>query len=42
MNELCKDSLKKEQLLNIVKELPENGVEDIEFVETKIGDVILH
>ena len=40
MNELCKDSLKKEQLLNIVKELPENGVEDIEFVETKIGDVI--
>ena len=40
LNELCKDSLKKEQLLNIVKELPENGVEDIEFVETKIGDVI--
>ena len=40
LNELCKDSLKKEQLLNIVKELPENGVEDIEFVETKIGAVI--
>lgn len=40
LNELCKDNLKKAQLLKIVKKLPENGVEDIEFVETKIGDVI--
>ena len=40
LNEMCKDKEKKEQLLKIVKELPENGVEDIEFVETKIGDVI--
>lgn len=40
LNELCKDNFKKAQLLKIVKKLPENGVEDIEFVETKIGDVI--
>ncbi len=38
LNEMCKD--KKERLLEVVKELPENDVEDIEFVETKIGDVI--
>ena len=40
LNEMCKDNGKKAQLLKVVKELPENGVEDIEFVETKIGDVI--
>ncbi|MDO4336926.1 MAG: ATP-binding protein [Eubacteriales bacterium] len=40
LNEMCKDESKKEQLLKVVKELPENDVEDIEFVETKIGDVI--
>lgn len=40
LNEMCKNESKKELLLKIVKELPENDVEDIEFVETKIGDVI--
>lgn len=40
LNEMCKEESKKEQLLKVVKELPENDVEDIEFVETKIGDVI--
>ncbi len=40
LNEMCKDNEKKAQLLKVVKELPENEVEDIEFVETKIGDVI--
>ncbi|MGI6064358.1 AAA family ATPase [Blautia sp.] len=40
LNEMCKDNEKKTQLLKVVKELPENEVEDIEFVETKIGDVI--
>lgn len=40
LNEMCKDESKKEKLLKVVKELPENDVEDIEFVETKIGDVI--
>ncbi len=40
LNEMCKDNEKKIQLLKVVKELPENEVEDIEFVETKIGDVI--
>lgn len=40
LNNLCKEHSKKEQLLKIVKELPENDVENIEFVETKIGDVV--
>lgn len=40
LNEMCKDEEKKKQLLAVVKELPENDVEDIEFIETKIGDVI--
>lgn len=40
LNKMCKDVSKKEQLLKIVRELPENDVVDIEFVETAIGDVI--
>lgn len=40
LNELCKDANKKEQILKGIRALPENDVEDIEFVETKIGDVI--
>lgn len=40
LNEMCRDTSRKEQLLKVVRELPENDVEDIEFVETKIGDVI--
>lgn len=40
LNKMCKDVYKKEQLLKIVRELPENDVADIEFVETAIGDVI--
>ena len=40
LNKMCKDVSKKEQLLKIVRELPENDVADIEFVETAIGDVI--
>lgn len=40
LNDMCKNNDKKAQLLKVVKELPENEVEDIEFVETKIGDVI--
>ena len=40
LNEMCKDRSRKQQLLQIVRKLPENSVEDIEFVETKIGDVI--
>ncbi len=40
LNKMCKDAMNKQKLLNIVKELPENAVEDIEFIETKIGDVI--
>ncbi len=40
LNELCKDPKKKDQILKGIRALPENAVEDIEFVETKIGDVI--
>lgn len=40
LNKMCKDVYKKEQLLKIVRNLPENDVADIEFVETAIGDVI--
>ena len=40
LNELCKDQNKKEQILKGIRALPENDVEDIEFIETKIGDVI--
>lgn len=40
LNKMCKDSNSKESLLKIVRNLPENDVTDIEFIETKIGDVI--
>ena len=36
MNEMCKDKDKKKQLLNVIKELPENDVEDIDFVQQKL------
>ena len=32
--EMCKDTLKKDRLLEVVRGLPENDVEDIEFIET--------
>lgn len=37
---LCQDSEKKKQLLDVICNLPENEVSDIEFIETKLGDVI--
>ncbi|MDC7286792.1 ATP-binding protein [Blautia schinkii] len=37
---MCNDVVKKEKLMQIVCNLPENEVLDIEFVETKLGDVI--
>ena len=40
LNKMCKDANSKETLLEIVRNLPENDVTDIEFIETKIGDVI--
>lgn len=40
LNKMCRDAKRKEMLLGIVRELPENDVADIEFIETKIGDVI--
>ena len=40
MKHMCADKNKKKQLLDIIHDLPENEVSDIEFVETKIGDVI--
>lgn len=40
MKHMCEDEEKKKELLEIIRDLPENEVSDIEFVETKIGDVI--
>ena len=40
MKHMCEDPKKKRQLLDIICDLPENEVSDIEFIETKIGDVI--
>lgn len=37
---MCADKEKKQQLLDIIRDLPENEVTDIEFIETVIGDVI--
>lgn len=40
LHHMCEDSIKKEQLMEVIRNLPENEVLDIEFVETKLGDVI--
>ncbi|MBR1740478.1 MAG: AAA family ATPase [Lachnospiraceae bacterium] len=40
LNKMCKKKKEKEHLLEIVKDLPENDILGIEFIETKIGDVI--
>ena len=40
LNKMCEDADSKKMLLDIVRELPENDVTDIEFIKTKIGDVI--
>ncbi|MDE6567250.1 MAG: ATP-binding protein [Lachnospiraceae bacterium] len=40
LNKMCEDADSKEKLLEIVRDLPENDVVDIEFIKTKIGDVI--
>ncbi|MCM1467898.1 MAG: ATP-binding protein [Alistipes sp.] len=40
LNAMCKDKTCKEKLLNVIRELPENMIADIEFIETRIGDVI--
>lgn len=40
LNKMCKNPDNKRFLLNVIKKLPENEIIDIEFIETKIGDVI--
>lgn len=40
MRHMCEDKDKKQQLLDVICDLPENEVTDIEFIETKIGDVV--
>lgn len=40
LNKMCKNPDDKKKLLQVVNKLPENNVVDIEFIETKIGDVI--
>lgn len=37
---MCTDNKKKERLLKTIQILPENDVIGIEFIETKLGDVI--
>ena len=37
---MCEDEEKKKQLMDVICKLPENEILDIEFVETKLGDVI--
>lgn len=38
--ELCKNEEVKQELLNALKDLPENEILDIGFIETSIGDVM--
>lgn len=40
MKHMCECIEKKNELLGIIRDLPENEVSDIEFIETKIGDVV--
>ena len=40
MREMCRERDKKQELLDIIGELPENEVLDIEFIETQVDDVI--
>ena len=40
LNKMCKSSDRKAALLEMVRSLSENDVDDIKFIETKIGDVI--
>lgn len=41
LNHICKDCVKKEEVLKIMKQLPENEITDITFVEGPLNDVIL-
>lgn len=38
--EICKNQDKKNRLLSFIRRLPENEIEDISFIKTKLGDVI--
>lgn len=40
LKKVCEDEMKKELLLKIIKEFPENEVKDISFISTDLGDVI--
>lgn len=40
MLKLCSDKAIKKTILDIIGTLPENDIIDIDFIETKIGDVI--
>lgn len=37
---LCQEKEKRNQLLKVIRELPENEVLEVEFIETRLGDVI--
>jgi len=40
LKNLCNDAEKKEKFLGIIKNLPENEITDISFIDTTLGDVI--
>lgn len=40
LKKMCADAKKKQLLLEVIREFPENEVKDIGFIETDLGDVI--
>lgn len=41
LNHICKDCVTKEEVLKIMKQLPENEITDMTFVEGPLNAVIL-
>ena len=39
--DLCEKKSHKQDILNAVNDLPDNGIDDIEFIQTGVGDVML-
>ena len=39
--DLCEKKRHKQDILNAINDLPDNGIDDIEFIQTGVGDVML-
>lgn len=39
--DLCEKKCHKQDILNAINDLPDNGIDDIEFIQTGVGDVML-